>query len=69
MSDLLKFKKIFDCEHTVDRAGAIEFRVANLDQSVSTARQIIAKHQLKLEVVNTADLAQIRAFEVKEVAA
>ena len=67
MSDLEKFKVLFDRDKVKSYPTKLEYRTSELDKNLQSAREIITKHNLKLEAGTTGDMASYGAFEVKEI--
>lgn len=67
-TDLKTFRKLFGHDKVREVSGALEYRVQNLDNSLKQAREVIRANNLNLIAHTTGSMAQIRAFEVKEVA-
>lgn len=66
MSDLEKFKHLFDRDRVKVYAGKLEYRVSDLDANLQEARDLITKHKLSLVAGTSGDMASYGAFEVSE---
>lgn len=67
MSDLEKFKVLFDRDKVKNYPTKLEYRTSDLDKNLQAARELITKHNLKLVAGTTGDMASYGAFEVKEI--
>ncbi|WP_207425971.1 hypothetical protein [Pedobacter sp. SYSU D00535] len=66
-TDLQKFMSLFGMDKHKVSDTKVEYRVTDLDGMLHAAREIIRKNQLNLIAETSGSMAQIRAFEVKEV--
>jgi hypothetical protein len=62
---LKKFKLLFDRDKLKEYPNKIEYRVGDLQGSITEANKIIDQNKLKLVVFSSGHLATYKAFEVQ----